>query len=120
MYVFSKLGDPRNGFMLFFPVLFSVNKMLGVHILWLTVISEWLNAVLKYFLFGNRPYWYAGSQNKLQLPTLAQYPLTCETGPGYYIIHIDAFYFYIPGCLQVVLPDMQWLLPHCYFIFYNM
>lgn len=38
------------------------------------LISDWLNTIFKWFLMGNRPYWYSDH--------LEQFPGTCETGPG--------------------------------------
>ena len=48
MLLLSKVGDPRNSFLIYFPVVYHLNHNLGVSVLWTAVISEWLNLVLKW------------------------------------------------------------------------
>lgn len=50
----------------------------------MAAISEWLNAVFKWLLFGGRPYWWVNENKHLfeAEPTIMQFRLTCETGPG--------------------------------------
>uniref|UniRef100_A0A5F9CKR1 Glucose-6-phosphatase 3 n=1 Tax=Oryctolagus cuniculus TaxID=9986 RepID=A0A5F9CKR1_RABIT len=56
----------------------------GVAVLWISLITEWLNLVFKWFLFGDRPFWWvheSGYYN--QAPAqVHQFPSSCETGPG--------------------------------------
>ena len=44
----SKVGDPRNSFLIYFPLAYHFNHNLGVSVLWTTIISEWLNLILKW------------------------------------------------------------------------
>lgn len=48
MLLLSKVGDPKNSFLIYFPVLYHLNNNLGVNVLWTAIISEWLNLVLKW------------------------------------------------------------------------
>lgn len=48
--------------------------------------------------FGGRPYWFAiENQKRLDLPPLKQFPVTCETGPGFPSGHamVTAAIFYV-------------------------
>ncbi|OXB51075.1 UNVERIFIED_CONTAM: hypothetical protein H355_010725, partial [Colinus virginianus] len=53
-------------------------------VLWVGLLAEWLNVVLKWFLFGERPFWWIHESGfaSRQPVTLRQFPVTCETGPG--------------------------------------
>uniref|UniRef100_A0A672R5N3 glucose-6-phosphatase n=1 Tax=Sinocyclocheilus grahami TaxID=75366 RepID=A0A672R5N3_SINGR len=42
---------------------------IGVKLIWVAVLGDWLNLVLKWVLFGERLYWW-------------QFSIACETGPG--------------------------------------
>ncbi|CAL1599930.1 unnamed protein product [Knipowitschia caucasica] len=78
--VVTHLGDPKAAFLLVFPFSYFFSKRVGIAVLWVAAISEWLNLVLKWMLFGERPYWWIREKNltiKVQ-----QFPSTCETGPG--------------------------------------
>ena len=48
MLLLSKVGDPRNSFQIYFPVVYHLNRNLGVSVLWTAIISEWLNLILKW------------------------------------------------------------------------
>lgn len=82
----SHVGDPRNAWLLFFPLAFVYRRQFGAAVLRATVFAEWLNLVLKWGCNGERPYWWA----KEHAPSvvLEQFPLTCET--GWYIVAIIA------------------------------
>ncbi|ELT95925.1 hypothetical protein CAPTEDRAFT_186644 [Capitella teleta] len=85
MLVLSHLGDPRNAFLVFFPLMYFCNYSAGIKTLWVAAVTEWINAILKWFLFGHRPYWWIHETSLYtdgQRPDLQQFPLTCETGPG--------------------------------------
>lgn len=85
MLQLSHLGDPRNAFLLYFPLSFCLHKATGEKVLWLACLAEWINAILKWVLFGQRPYWWVHETEVYQgkgIPVLQQYSLTCETGPG--------------------------------------
>ncbi|XP_066485171.1 glucose-6-phosphatase 3 [Tiliqua scincoides] len=81
----SFLGDPKRIFIIYFPfTYFLLDQKVGVKVLWLGLISEWLNVVCKWFLFGERPFWWvfeSGFSRKEEV-LLRQFPATCETGPG--------------------------------------
>jgi len=44
----STLGAPHSAFMLYFPIAFHYNRQLGIRLLWIAAISEWINTVLKW------------------------------------------------------------------------
>ena len=48
MLFLSKVGDPRNSFLIYFPLAYHFNHNLGMSVLWTTIISEWLNLILKW------------------------------------------------------------------------
>ena len=85
MMMLSHFGDPRFAFTVYFPAAFYLKKSTGIHVLWVAVIAEWLNAVCKWLLHGERPYWWvheSGMYSKEDIPHLNQFSITCETGPG--------------------------------------
>ncbi|KAL2078657.1 hypothetical protein ACEWY4_026342 [Coilia grayii] len=80
----SHLSDPKAAFLLIFPLTYFFNRRTGVAVVWVAAISEWLNLVFKWILFGERPYWWV-KESRLFVknpPQLQQFPSTCETGPG--------------------------------------
>ncbi|KAK7919262.1 hypothetical protein WMY93_010546 [Mugilogobius chulae] len=78
--VITHLGDPKAAFLLVFPFTYFISKRVGVTVIWVAAISEWLNLVFKWMLFGERPFWWIG-ENYFSAQVL-QFPATCETGPG--------------------------------------
>ncbi|NXF94475.1 G6PC3 phosphatase, partial [Eubucco bourcierii] len=77
-------ADPKCVFTVCFPLAYFLNRKVGMLVLWTGLVSEWLNVVLKWFLFGERPFWWvhqSGLSSK-ELLTLRQFPASCETGPG--------------------------------------
>ncbi|XP_058477343.1 glucose-6-phosphatase 3 [Solea solea] len=78
------LGDPNAAFFLIFPFTYFISKRTGVAVLWVAAISEWLNLVFKWMLFGERPFWWIGESGLYvnKQPKVQQFPSTCETGPG--------------------------------------
>ncbi|KAM4715389.1 glucose-6-phosphatase 3 [Anableps anableps] len=80
----SHIGDPKVAFLLVFPFTYFVYKRAGVAVLWVAALSEWLNLVLKWMLFGERPFWWVGESQLFvnTEPNIFQFPSTCETGPG--------------------------------------
>ncbi|KAM6189741.1 glucose-6-phosphatase 3 [Sarcoramphus papa] len=80
----TSLADPKCIFTICFPLAYFLDRKVGVSVLWTGLVSEWLNVVLKWFLFGERPFWWvheSGLASK-ELVTLRQFPVSCETGPG--------------------------------------
>ncbi|KAM3923033.1 glucose-6-phosphatase catalytic subunit 1-like [Leptodactylus fuscus] len=81
----SHAADLRNTFHIFFPIWFHLSESVGIKLIWVAVVGDWLNLVLKWILFGQRPYWWVHETsyygNALS-PEIMQFPVTCETGPG--------------------------------------
>uniref|UniRef100_A0A3P8S7Y2 Glucose-6-phosphatase n=1 Tax=Amphiprion percula TaxID=161767 RepID=A0A3P8S7Y2_AMPPE len=81
----SWAADLRNTFFIFFPLWFHLRASVGIKLIWVAVIGDWLNLVFKWILFGERPYWWVHETpyyaNSVR-PHIEQYPMTCETGPG--------------------------------------
>ncbi|XP_009083291.1 PREDICTED: glucose-6-phosphatase 3, partial [Acanthisitta chloris] len=77
-------ADPKSIYTICFPLAHSLDTHMGLMVLWIGLVAEWLNVVFKWFLFGERPYWWLQesgfSHRELLLPR--QFPVTCETGPG--------------------------------------
>ncbi|XP_069763403.1 glucose-6-phosphatase catalytic subunit 1-like [Narcine bancroftii] len=81
----SIAADLRNTFYVFFPIWFHLCEAVGVKLIWVAVIGDWLNLIFKWILFGQRPYWWVHETSyyvNLSVPVLEQFPITCETGPG--------------------------------------
>ncbi|XP_028446497.1 glucose-6-phosphatase 2 isoform X4 [Perca flavescens] len=81
----STVGDPRNIFSVYFPLWFHLSHNVGTKMIWVAVISDWFNLIFKWFLFGQRPYWWVQESHVYHndsFPHLEQFPITCETGPG--------------------------------------
>ncbi|XP_016348631.1 glucose-6-phosphatase 3 [Sinocyclocheilus anshuiensis] len=80
----SHLGDPKAAVLLVFPVVFYTHRRTGIAVLWVAALSEWLNLVFKWILFGERPYWWIGHSGLFSKnpPKVQQFLSTCETGPG--------------------------------------
>ncbi|RWS29486.1 glucose-6-phosphatase-like protein [Leptotrombidium deliense] len=85
MFAISSLFDPRYAFLFFAPLVFSLDRFAGRKLMWVAVVAEWSNMLLKWVLHGERPYWWiheTNIYNKTQMPDVQQFFLTCETGPG--------------------------------------
>lgn len=81
----SFAADLRNTFFILFPIWFHLSEAVGVKLIWVAVIGDWLNLVFKWILFGQRPYWWVRETSyygNASIPGIQQFPLTCETGPG--------------------------------------
>ncbi|XP_028263309.1 glucose-6-phosphatase catalytic subunit 1 [Parambassis ranga] len=81
----SWAADLRNTFFIFFPLWFHLRASVGIKLIWVAVIGDWLNLVFKWVLFGERPYWWVhetAHYANTAAPHIQQYPMTCETGPG--------------------------------------
>ncbi|XP_004707560.1 glucose-6-phosphatase 3 [Echinops telfairi] len=78
------LGDPKCLYIFYFPAAYYVSRRVGVAILWISLITEWLNLVFKWILFGDRPFWWVHESGYYsQAPArVHQFPSSCETGPG--------------------------------------
>ncbi|XP_001374565.1 glucose-6-phosphatase 3 [Monodelphis domestica] len=78
------LGDPKCIFFFYFPLAYYTCRHVGISVLWITLLSEWLNLIFKWFLFGDRPFWWVHESGYYsQTPAqVHQFPVSCETGPG--------------------------------------
>ncbi|XP_074519451.1 glucose-6-phosphatase a, catalytic subunit, tandem duplicate 1 [Halichoeres trimaculatus] len=81
----STVADLHTAYFFFFPIWFHLRRDTGIRLLWVAVLGDWLNMVLKWILFGERPYWWVHDTRFYgagPAPSLRQFPVTCETGPG--------------------------------------
>ncbi|KAJ7987716.1 hypothetical protein DPEC_G00329380 [Dallia pectoralis] len=81
----STVADLHTTFFCFFPIWFHFRRDVGVKLIWVAVIGDWLNLVLKWVLCGERPYWWVHDTRFYgtdPAPSLKQFSITCETGPG--------------------------------------
>lgn len=42
------LGDPKSLFLFYFPAAYYASRRLGIAVLWISLITEWLNLVFKW------------------------------------------------------------------------
>lgn len=49
MLKITKLGDPAFAFIYYFPICFFINGNMGVKVLWIAALTEWINGVLKWY-----------------------------------------------------------------------
>ncbi|NXM66057.1 G6PC3 phosphatase, partial [Serilophus lunatus] len=81
IYLTSHL-DPKSIYTICFPLAHGLDTHVGLMVIWIGLLAEWLNVVLKWFLFGERPYWWI-HESVFPFPQeLRQFSVTCETGPG--------------------------------------
>ncbi|KAL1263966.1 hypothetical protein QQF64_004321 [Cirrhinus molitorella] len=81
----SSVADLHTTFFVFFPIWFYLRRDVAVKLIWVAVVGDWLNLVLKWVLFGERPYWWVHETKfygPIKHPELQQFSITCETGPG--------------------------------------
>uniref|UniRef100_A0A023FWU3 glucose-6-phosphatase n=1 Tax=Amblyomma parvum TaxID=251391 RepID=A0A023FWU3_AMBPA len=86
-FAVSNFGDPRYAFLIFAPLIYCLDWTVGRRLMWVTIVAEWSNQVLKWMLHGERPYWWVHETDVYNrtgagTPAIRQYSLTCETGPG--------------------------------------
>ncbi|XP_053555544.1 glucose-6-phosphatase catalytic subunit 1 [Bombina bombina] len=106
----SFAADLRNTFFIFFPIWFHLCESVGIKLIWVAVIGDWLNLVFKWILFGQRPYWWVHDTNyyhNVSTPVIQQFPVTCETGPGSPSGHAmgsaGVYYVMVTSLLTIVL-----------------
>lgn len=106
----SKVLDPRYAYLLFFPLLFPLNRASGLRVLWTAAVVEWINHVTKWLLFGERTYWWVQEnkhvwENSTLVPLVKQFSITCETGPGSPSGHVmimgAVLYVFLNGLLEL-------------------
>ncbi|NXK84105.1 G6PC3 phosphatase, partial [Amazona guildingii] len=80
----SAMADPKHLFTVCFPLGHSLDPAAGTALLWAALLAEWLNTVLKWLLFGERPFWWVHESGMAAREPLAlrQFPVSCESGPG--------------------------------------
>ncbi|KPP62054.1 hypothetical protein Z043_119787 [Scleropages formosus] len=80
----THVSDPKAAFLLCFPMAYYFSRRTGIAVLWVAAVSEWLNLVFKWILFGERPFWWIGESSLFETkpPQIQQFSYTCETGPG--------------------------------------
>nr|XP_020472209.1 glucose-6-phosphatase [Monopterus albus] len=81
----STVADLHTTFFWLFPIWFHLRRDTALRLIWVAVIGDWLNLVLKWVLCGERPYWWVHETRFYgagPAPVLQQFPITCETGPG--------------------------------------
>ncbi|XP_068775122.1 glucose-6-phosphatase catalytic subunit 1 [Struthio camelus] len=110
----SFAADLRNTFFVLFPVWFHFCRPVGIRLIWVAVIGDWLNLVFKWILFGERPYWWVHETDyysNASAPHIQQFPLTCETGPGSPSGHAmgaaGVYYVMVTALLSIAAGEQQ-------------
>ncbi|KAM4691752.1 glucose-6-phosphatase catalytic subunit 1-like [Rhinophrynus dorsalis] len=108
----SFAADLRTTFFIFFPMWFHLCESVGIKLIWVAVIGDWLNLVFKWILFGQRPYWWIHETSfyiNSSAPAIQQFPVTCETGPGSPSGHAmgSSGVYYVMVCAMIPLLQNQ-------------
>ncbi|XP_066971204.1 glucose-6-phosphatase catalytic subunit 1-like [Macrobrachium rosenbergii] len=110
----SVLGDNREVFTFFFPIIAGLKIELGARALWAAILVEWSNLILKWAFKGDRPYWWVGETylySDETRPKLRQFANTCEAGPGMPSGHLmmnTAFFFVVvKGIISLFIWDTR-------------
>ncbi|XP_028674550.1 glucose-6-phosphatase catalytic subunit 1-like [Erpetoichthys calabaricus] len=110
----SNVADLRNTFFVLFPLWFHLREKVAVRLIWVAVIGDWINLVLKWVLFGQRPYWWVHETQyygNTSAPLVEQFPVTCETGPGSPSGHAmgaaGVYYVMVSALLGILLKEIQ-------------
>lgn len=53
----SWAADLRNTFFIFFPLWFHLRASVGIKLIWVAVIGDWLNLVFKWWVYFNYFFW---------------------------------------------------------------
>ncbi|KAM8946208.1 glucose-6-phosphatase catalytic subunit 1-like isoform 1-T1 [Pelodytes ibericus] len=104
----SHAADLRNTFFILFPICFHLCESVGIKLIWVAVIGDWLNLVFKWILFGQRPYWWIHETSfyvNVTAPVIKQFPVTCETGPGSPSGHAmgSSAVYYVMACSMITI-----------------
>ncbi|XP_004933252.1 glucose-6-phosphatase catalytic subunit 1 isoform X1 [Bombyx mori] len=81
----NHVSNPHHTTEILFPLLSIVDSVFAAQLLLCMAFGGWLNAVMKWWLLEDRPYWWVRETSfydGIHRPRLRQYPQTCETGPG--------------------------------------
>ncbi|XP_013191431.1 glucose-6-phosphatase catalytic subunit 1 [Amyelois transitella] len=81
----NNLSNPQYAHEILFPLMSIVDSVFAAQLLLCISFGSWLNAVMKWWLLEDRPYWWVRTTNfytEAQRPRLMQTHQTCETGPG--------------------------------------
>lgn len=81
----NDVSNPHHMTEILFPLVSIVDSVFAAQLILCMAFGGWLNAVMKWWLLEDRPYWwvretsfYSGDRR----PQLRQFRQTCETGPG--------------------------------------
>ncbi|KPJ10887.1 Glucose-6-phosphatase [Papilio machaon] len=81
----NHLSNPHNVVEVLFPLISIVDSVFAAQLLLCLAFGGWLNAIMKWWLLEDRPYWWVQETsfyNGTRRPHLYQFSQTCETGPG--------------------------------------
>ncbi|XP_068621879.1 glucose-6-phosphatase catalytic subunit 1 [Battus philenor] len=81
----NHLSNPHHVVEVLFPLVSIIDSVFAAQLLLCLAFGGWLNAVMKWWLLEDRPYWWVQETsfyNGMSRPQLLQFDQTCETGPG--------------------------------------
>ncbi|KAA0200913.1 hypothetical protein HAZT_HAZT003184 [Hyalella azteca] len=112
----SVVGDNREAFVFFFPMLSGLSILCGAKLLWAAILVEWSNVIMKWVFRGDRPFWYVQETpffNNETRPVLRQFHNTCESGPGtpsgHLMMNVAIFYIFTRSICQLFIWDNRFL-----------
>ncbi|CAK1593204.1 unnamed protein product [Parnassius mnemosyne] len=83
--IVNHLSNPHYVVEVLFPLVSIVDSVFAAQLLLCLAFGGWLNAVMKWWLLEERPYWWVRETTfytGMRRPQLRQFGQTCETGPG--------------------------------------
>ncbi|XP_047232404.1 glucose-6-phosphatase a, catalytic subunit, tandem duplicate 1 isoform X2 [Girardinichthys multiradiatus] len=104
----SAVADLHTTFFYLFPVWFYMRKDTGVRLIWVAVIGDWLNLVLKWVLSGERPYWWVHETQFYgagKAPSLQQFPITWS--PSGHAMGVAGVWYVMVSALLSIAKEKQ-------------
>ncbi|KAG7219840.1 hypothetical protein INR49_005862 [Caranx melampygus] len=95
----STVADLHTAFFWLFPIWFHLQRDTGLRLIWVAVIGDWLNLVLKWVLFGERPYWWVRETGSME-QTRSR---LCSSSPSH--VKLDQSLRSCYGCSRCLVCD---------------
>lgn len=78
----NRLGHPCNYTLIYFPIIYHLHESLGLKLLWTAVCTQLTGLVIKWFVGGDRPYWWVHFAHPMENLSVEHFNAECDTSPG--------------------------------------